>query len=152
MNTFIHSLSDVQSHNIGENTKIWQYCVVLPDARIGTGCNICSHCFIENDVLIGDNVTIKCGVQLWNGITLEDNVFIGSNVTFCNDRYPRSGNSHFLLERTLIKKGSVNRRECDHSSRINDRRKFNYRRRNRCDERRTCKCDFMRGQTAEENN
>lgn len=64
MSVFIHSLSDVQSHNIGENTKIWQYCVVLPDARIGTNCNICSHCFIENDVLIGDNVTIKCGVQL----------------------------------------------------------------------------------------
>lgn len=106
MSVFIHSLSDVQSHNIGENTKIWQYCVVLPDARIGTNCNICSHCFIENDVLIGDNVTIKCGVQLWNGITLEDNVFIGSNVTFCNDRYPRSGNSHFLLEKTLIKKGA----------------------------------------------
>lgn len=106
MSIFIHSLSDVQSENIGDSTKIWQYCVVLPNARIGSGCNICSHCFIENDVLIGNNVTVKCGVQLWNGITLEDNVFIGSNVTFCNDRYPRSGNSHFLLERTLIKKGA----------------------------------------------
>ena len=106
MSIFIHSLSDVQSENIGDSTKIWQYCVVLPNARIGSGCNICSHCFIENDVLIVNNVTVKCGVQLWNGITLEDNVFIGSNVTFCNDRYPRSGNSHFLLERTLIKKGA----------------------------------------------
>lgn len=55
----IHTLSDVQSSNIGEGTNIWQYCVVLPKAKIGKNCNICSHCFIENDVIIGDNVTIK---------------------------------------------------------------------------------------------
>lgn len=30
----IHPLSDVQSKNIGENTNIWQYCVVLPDAKL----------------------------------------------------------------------------------------------------------------------
>ncbi|MBR3890007.1 N-acetyltransferase [bacterium] len=52
----IHSLSDVQSKNIGEDTNIWQYCVVLPKAKIGNNCNICSHCFIENDVVIGDRV------------------------------------------------------------------------------------------------
>jgi len=46
----IHPLSDVQSNNIGENTAIWQYCVVLSGAIIGKDCNICSHCFIENDV------------------------------------------------------------------------------------------------------
>ena len=58
----IHPLSDVQSKNIGENTNIWQYCVVLSGAKIGSGCNICSHCFVENDVVIGDNVTLKNGV------------------------------------------------------------------------------------------
>ena len=63
----IHTSSDVQSVNIGQNTNIWQFCVVLPDAEIGENCNICSHCFIENDVKIGNNVTIKCGVQLWDG-------------------------------------------------------------------------------------
>lgn len=57
----IHPLSDVQSKNIGENTTIWQYCVVLSKAQIGSNCNICSR-FIENDVIIGDNVTIKSGV------------------------------------------------------------------------------------------
>lgn len=31
----IHTLSDVQSSNIGEGTNIWQYCVVLPKAKIG---------------------------------------------------------------------------------------------------------------------
>ena len=86
----IHPLSDVQTNNVGCNTSIWQFCVVLKGAFIGDNCNICSHCFIENDVFIGNNVTIKCGVQLWDGITVEDNVFIGPNVTFTNDRFPRS--------------------------------------------------------------
>ena len=102
----IHPLSDVQSKNIGENTDIWQYCVVLPEARIGNGCNICSHCFIENNVVIGNNVTVKCGVQLWDGVTIEDDVFIGPNVTFCNDRYPKSKNKNFKLEKIVIRKGA----------------------------------------------
>ena len=102
----IHPLSDVQSQNIGENTNIWQFCVVLPGARIGSGCNICSHCFIENDVVIGNDVTVKCGVQLWDGMTVEDGVFIGPNVTFCNDRYPKSKNKDFRLERIVIRKGA----------------------------------------------
>ena len=51
-NVMIHPLSDVQSANIGKNTSIWQFCVVLPNAKIGRDCNICSHCFIENDVII----------------------------------------------------------------------------------------------------
>ena len=102
----IHELSDVQSKHIGENTNIWQYCVVLPGARIGAECNINSHCFIENDVVIGDRVTIKCGVQIWDGMEIEDDVFIGPNVTFCNDRYPKSENKNFKLEKILIKKGA----------------------------------------------
>ena len=83
-------MSDVQSTQIGENTNVWQFCVVLPNAVIGSNCNICSHCLIENDVLIGNNVTLKSGVQIWDGIEIQDNVFIGPNVTFTNDLNPRS--------------------------------------------------------------
>jgi|TARA_B100001063_G_scaffold492_1_gene387 acetyltransferase-like isoleucine patch superfamily enzyme len=86
----IHKMSDVQSTQIGENTNVWQFCVVLPNAVIGSNCNICSHCLIENDVLIGNNVTLKSGVQIWDGIEIQDNVFIGPNVTFTNDLNPRS--------------------------------------------------------------
>jgi len=102
----IHPLSDVQSKNIGEGTNVWQFCVVLPDAIIGDNCNICSHCFIENDVKIGNNVTIKCGVQIWDGMIVEDDVFIGPNVTFCNDRHPKSRNKNWKLEPVIIKKGA----------------------------------------------
>lgn len=103
--SFIHSLSDVQSEQIGNDTRIWQFCVVLKNAVIGENCNICTQCFIENDVKIGDNVTIKNGVYLWDGITIEDDVQIGPNVTFTNDKYPRA-KQPFDLQRTLIKKNA----------------------------------------------
>ncbi len=102
----IHPLSDVQSKNVGNDTNIWQFCVVLAGAKIGDNCNICAHCFIENDVIIGNNVTVKCGVQLWDGITVGDDVFIGPNATFCNDKYPKSKNKNFKLEKIVIKKGA----------------------------------------------
>ena len=98
----IHSLSDVQADQIGKGTRIWQFAVVLKGAKIGRNCNICAHTFIENDVFIGDNVTVKCGVQLWDGLRIGNNVFIGPNVTFCNDKHPKSGNHNFQCLQTVI--------------------------------------------------
>ena len=103
---FIHPSSDVQSKQVGEGTRIWQYVVVLPGAVIGRDGNICSHCFIENKVVVGDRVTVKCGVQLWDGITLEDDVFVGPNATFTNDLQPSSRNTAPTLLPTLVKKGA----------------------------------------------
>lgn len=102
----IHPLSDVKSNNIGANTNIWQFVVVLPDAKIGDNCNICSQCFIENKVSIGNNVTIKNGVQVWDGVTIEDNVFIGPNVTLTNDKMPRSKVYPDEFAKIVIKKGA----------------------------------------------
>lgn len=102
----IHPLSDVQSKNIGEGTMIWQFCVVLEKAVIGKNCNINFNVFIENQVVIGDNVTIKPGVQIWDGMTIEDNVFIGPNVTFTNDKNPKSKNKDFQLLETVVKSGA----------------------------------------------
>lgn len=87
---YIHPLSDVQSKEIGDGTRIWQYCVIFSDAKIGKNCNICAHVLIEGDVEVGNNVTIKSGVQLWDGVRIEDGVFIGPNATFTNDLFPRS--------------------------------------------------------------
>lgn len=106
MSVFIHSTSDVQSKSIGEGTRVWQYVVVLPGAKIGRNCNICSHCFVENDVALGDNVTVKPMVAICDGVTLEDDVFIGPHVSFTNDRHPKSGNRGFKLERTVVRKGA----------------------------------------------
>jgi acetyltransferase-like isoleucine patch superfamily enzyme len=59
---------------IGDNTKIGAFVEIQKSAFIGKNCKISSHTFI-------------C-----EGVTIEDKVFIGHNVTFINDRYPRSTN------------------------------------------------------------
>lgn len=102
----IHKTAEVQTKNIGENTLIWQFCVILKDAVIGDNCNINFNVFIENQVKIGNNVTIKSGVQIWDGITIEDNVFIGPNVTFTNDLVPRSKQYPEKYLKTVIQKGA----------------------------------------------
>lgn len=102
----IHSLSDVQSKNIGKNTFVWQYSIILSGASIGENCNINCHTFIENDVKIGDFVTIKSGVYLWDGIEIEDFVFVGPNVTFTNDAKPRSKQYPPEFNKILIKKNA----------------------------------------------
>lgn len=102
----ISRLAICESENIGQGTKIWAFSHVLPGAIIGRDCNICENVFIENEVIIGDRVTIKNGVQIWDGIIVEDDVFIGPNTTFSNDRYPRSKNLNYVMERTIIKKGA----------------------------------------------
>ena len=104
--SFIHDLADVQSNQIGEGTKIWQFSVVLKNASVGKDCNINAHCFIENDVIIGDRVTVKCGVYIWDGIRLHDDVFIGPNVTFTNDKFPRSKVYPDAFLKTVIEKGA----------------------------------------------
>lgn len=101
-NKFIHHLADVHSLDIGNETRVWQFVIILSGAKIGNACNICSHCLIESDVIIGDRVTIKSGVQLWNGLRVGNDVFIGPNVTFTNDKYPQSGNKTFKLLSTII--------------------------------------------------
>lgn len=102
----IHSTAEVQSINIGKDSFVWQYSIVLKDAVIGRNCNINCHVFIENDVLIGDNVTVKPGVQIWDGITIENDVFIGPNVTFTNDLFPRSRQHPEKFTKTIIRKGA----------------------------------------------
>lgn len=106
MAAFFHSLSEIGSKSIGENTRIWQFVVILPNAKIGADCNICSHCFIENDVVVGDRVTIKNGVSLYDGLRVEDDVFIGLNVTFTNDKFPRSRKHPESYAKTIIKAGA----------------------------------------------
>ena len=102
----IHPQSDVQSTRIGEGTRIWQYCVILPNAKIGSGCNICAQVLIENDVVIGDNVTIKSGVQLWDGVRIGNGVFIGPNATFSNDIFPRGKQQPDQFLQTVVDEGA----------------------------------------------
>lgn len=101
----IHNSAICESKNVGKGTRIWAFVHILPGAIIGEDCNICDFVFIENQVVIGDRTTIKSGVQLWDGVTIGSDVFIGPNVTFTNDKYPRSKNADFALMFTNIANG-----------------------------------------------
>lgn len=103
---FIHEKADVQTKDIGTDTKVWQFVVILAGARIGNNCNINAHCLVENDVAIGNNVTVKSGVYIWDGITIEDDVFIGPAVAFVNDRNPRSKQYPEEFMKTKLCKGA----------------------------------------------
>lgn len=103
---FVHKKAICESKNVGSGTRIWAFAHILKNARVGKDCNICENVFIENLVVIGDRVTVKNGVQLWDGLTLEDDVFIGPNVTFTNDKYPRSKKYPDLYLQTVVQKGA----------------------------------------------
>lgn len=45
-------------------------------------------------------------MHLWDGVRVEDDVFIGPNVSFCNNKYPKSKNKNFKCEAVVIKKGA----------------------------------------------
>ena len=98
--------NDIQSAKIGNNTKIWQFTVILPDAEIGSDCNICSHCFIENEVKIGNRVTIKNFNSIWDGITMKT-MFLLAQMYVSQTINPvsnRANNRKFLPQKTIVKK------------------------------------------------
>lgn len=103
---YLHNASICESQNVGRGTRVWAFAHILPGAKIGEDCNICDGVFVENDVIVGDRVTVKCGVQLWDGIRLADDVFVGPNVTFTNDRFPRSRRYQSLIPRTFVECGA----------------------------------------------
>lgn len=103
---FVHPHALCESRAIGEHTRVWAFAHVLPGATIGKDCNICDHVFIENDVVLGDRVTIKSGVQLWDGLRIADDVFVGPNVTFANDKYPRSKHHESPVLQTHLARGA----------------------------------------------
>jgi acetyltransferase-like isoleucine patch superfamily enzyme len=82
--------------SIDDNTKVGTFVEIQKNATIGKNCKISSHTFICEGVHVGDNV------------------FIGHNVTFINDKNPRSVNAEgsmqteadWAVEETFVKKGA----------------------------------------------
>jgi acetyltransferase-like isoleucine patch superfamily enzyme len=81
---------------IGDNSRIGTFVEIQKNATIGCNTKVSSHTFI-------------C-----EGVTIEDDVFIGHNVSFINDKYPRSTNDGGALQteadwkvvETRIKRGA----------------------------------------------
>ncbi len=60
--------------SIGDDSKVGTFVEIQKNASVGKECKISSHTFICEGVQVGDGV------------------FIGHNVTFINDKHPRSVN------------------------------------------------------------
>ena len=103
---FFHETAIVDSHKIGENTRIWGFTHIMENVVIGQNCNIGEHCFIESDSIIGNNVVVKNGISIWTGIVIEDGAFLGPNIVLTNDLNPRSGYAR-PLSKILIRRGAT---------------------------------------------
>lgn len=87
----IHPSSVVDTGaQVGDGTRIWHFCHVMPKAVIGEGCNIGQNVFIDNNVSIGNGVKIQNNVSVYNGVVVEDGVFLGPSMVFTNVINPRS--------------------------------------------------------------
>jgi UDP-2-acetamido-3-amino-2,3-dideoxy-glucuronate N-acetyltransferase len=92
---------------IGEGTKIWHFCHIMPRAKIGRRCNIGQNVVISADVVVGDNVRIQNNVSVYTGVILEDDVFCGPSMVFTNVVNPRSHISRKdEYRQTLVRRGA----------------------------------------------
>jgi acetyltransferase-like isoleucine patch superfamily enzyme len=94
--TKVYDFVNLYGCEIGDRSKVGTFVEIQKGAKIGNDCKISSHTFI-------------C-----EGVTIEDGVFVGHNVSFINDKYPRSTTTGGALQTeadwkvvtTLVKKGA----------------------------------------------
>jgi UDP-2-acetamido-3-amino-2,3-dideoxy-glucuronate N-acetyltransferase len=105
---FVHESSYIDDGVvIAEGSKIWHFCHVLSNSRIGRKCSIGQNVVLGPNVTVGDNVKIQNNVSVYDGVTLEDDVFCGPSMVFTNVTNPRS---HWPrkdeFKKTLVRKGA----------------------------------------------
>ncbi|GAB6282675.1 MAG: acyltransferase [Ignavibacterium sp.] len=104
---------NINNVKLGKDVKIFDFvnlygCSIDDNSKIGTFVEI------QKNASIGKNCKISTHTFICEGVHIEDNVFIGHNVTFINDKYPRSTNedgnlqseSDWKVVETFIKKGA----------------------------------------------
>ena len=90
---------------IGEGTKIWHFCHIMPGARLGKGCSLGQNVFVASGVVLGDNVKVQNNVSIYTGVICEDDVFLGPSMVFTNVVNPRSA----VIRKDEYKKTRVGR-------------------------------------------
>lgn len=92
---------------VGDGTKIWHFCHVLPGAVIGERCNLGQNVVVMGGASLGNNVKVQNNVSIYEGVVLEDDVFCGPSCVFTNVTNPRSHVSRKSeYRRTLVRRGS----------------------------------------------
>lgn len=88
---FIHESAYVDSPSIiGDGSKIWHFCHVLEQTRIGSNCVLGQNVMAGPDVVIGNGCKIQNNVSIFKGVTLGDDVFCGPSCVFTNVTTPRA--------------------------------------------------------------
>ncbi|HVV02312.1 MAG TPA: acyltransferase [Verrucomicrobiae bacterium] len=98
---------------LGRGVRIFAF-TNLYGCELGDECKVGAFVEIQKGVKIGDRCKISSHSFLCEGVTLEDEVFIGHNVTFINDRFPKSVSASGALQTeedwvcipTLVKRGA----------------------------------------------
>ena len=75
---------------VGEGTRIWHFCHVMPGARIGRRCSLGQNVFVAGGSSMGDGCKIQNNVSVYEGVHLGDDVFCGPSMVFTNVVNPRS--------------------------------------------------------------
>ena len=109
----------MSSQRIAHDVKLGKDVIVrdfvnLYGCTIGDNCKIGTFVEIQKNVTIGSNTKISSHTFICEGVTIEDDVFIGHNVSFINDKYPRSTTTGGSLQteadwqvvQTRIRKGA----------------------------------------------
>jgi UDP-2-acetamido-3-amino-2,3-dideoxy-glucuronate N-acetyltransferase len=105
---FIHESAYVDDGaTIGNGTKVWHFCHVMPGAVIGERCNLGQNVVVMRGTRLGDNVKVQNNVSIYEGVELEDDVFCGPSMVFTNVINPRSHVSRKdEYKRTLVRRGA----------------------------------------------
>jgi|TARA_B100001059_G_C17801195_1_gene566297 UDP-2-acetamido-3-amino-2,3-dideoxy-glucuronate N-acetyltransferase len=106
---FIHKSSFIDANvTIGDQTKVWHFCNILNNSKIGQNCSFGQNCVIGPNVLIGNNVKVQNNVSIFEGVECEDDVFLGPSMVFTNVVNPRATiNRRNDFKKTFVKKGST---------------------------------------------
>ena len=92
---------------IGEGTKIWHFCHIMPKAVIGENCSLGQNVFVADEVVLGKNVKVQNNVSIYTGVSCEDDVFLGPSMVFTNITNPRSAVVRKgVYTKTIVKKGA----------------------------------------------
>ena len=99
---------------LGRDVRIFAF-VNLYGCSIGDNSKIGTFVEIQKGVQIGSNVKVSSHTFICEGVDVEDDVFIGHNVSFINDKYPRSTGETGALQteadwqvvKTTVKRGAT---------------------------------------------
>lgn len=104
---------NINNVQLGKDVKIFDF-VNLYGCSIGDNSKIGTFVEIQKNASVGKNTKISSHTFICEGVHIGDNVFIGHNVTFINDKYPRSANpdgsmqteADWKVVETFIKNGA----------------------------------------------